>query len=72
MRKFPRCETVRVRVVLVDFLKQQMLELEALRKKVADAERRCKARHRHVLGIIEPPIEARAVALDMNAEIAVC
>ena len=45
MRKLPRCETVRVRVVLVDFLKQQMLELEALRKKVADAERRCKARH---------------------------
>ena len=41
MRRIPRATTIRnlnVRVVLVDALKQQMIDLEALRKKVAEAE----------------------------------
>lgn len=35
-------EASRERVVFIDILKQQMLDLEALRKKVAEAEQRAK------------------------------
>ena len=53
MGKSPRsaaAEPSRVRVVLInDFLKQQLLDLVALRKKVAEAERRCKARQKSKL-----------------------
>ena len=42
MRRIPRATTTRnssIRVVLVDALKQQMIDLKALRKKVTEAER---------------------------------
>jgi hypothetical protein len=42
MRKSPRSAAVyrpRERVVVIDILKQQMLDLQALRKEVAEAER---------------------------------
>jgi hypothetical protein len=48
MSNFPRSaalEKSRERILLVDILKQQMLDLEALRKKVADAESRASVRH---------------------------
>jgi hypothetical protein len=41
MRRIPRATTIRnenVRVVFVDSLKQQMIDLKALRKRVAEAE----------------------------------
>jgi hypothetical protein len=42
MRRIPRATTIRnvnVRVVFVDSLKHQMIDLKALRKRVAEAER---------------------------------
>jgi hypothetical protein len=57
MGKSPRsaiAEQSRERVVFLDILKQQMLDLEALRKKVDEAERSCsnrsciKLRDRHL------------------------
>jgi hypothetical protein len=55
MRKSPRSAAVdrpRERVVIIDTLKQQMLDLKALRKKVAEAESRTAAlkRSNHTRG----------------------
>jgi len=47
-------EQSRERVVLVDILAQQMLDLEALRKEVASAERAAAMKKKH-----EPPQNAK-------------
>jgi hypothetical protein len=46
-------ETSRERVVFIDILEQQMLDLEALRKKVAEAERRAELRNDKAMRLVQ-------------------